>query len=222
MISGAVVSESDGEDAAGMEPAHAAGEDPGPVEVAGLEQGAGLVRAVVEDDRRAHAVAAVAVDRGDIGPADAVVLEPFVERRHAGFAHAALHELADRVVDHGGGDAGLQSEAVGQAGGDVVFAAGDVDLERARLAERDHARVEPVHERTERQEIELAGILAYFQVRSSLCTSFVAVRKWQSGRSAIARTGRSLGDVDKDFERLFFLEQLHHFLVGVEARRPGA
>ena len=41
-----------GEDAAGVEPAHAAGEDRLPVEVAGLEQRAGLVGAVVEDDRR--------------------------------------------------------------------------------------------------------------------------------------------------------------------------
>ena len=89
-----------GEDAAGVEPAHAAGEDRLPVEVAGLEQAAGLVGAVVEDDRRADAVAAVAVDGGDVRPADAVVLEPLVERRDAHLADAGLHQLADGVVDH--------------------------------------------------------------------------------------------------------------------------
>ena len=78
-----------------MEPAHAAGEDARPVEVAGLEQRAGLVGAVVEDDGRAHAVAAIAVDGGDVGAAHAVVLEPLVERRDAGLADAGLHQLAD-------------------------------------------------------------------------------------------------------------------------------
>ena len=149
------------EDAAGMKPADAAAEDSGPVEIARFEQGAGFVRTVVEDDRRAHSVAAVAVNRGDIGPANAVVLEPFVERRHARFAHPALHDFADRVVDHGRRDAGLQSEAVREAGGHVVFAAGDVNLERPRFPERNHAGVEPVHECAQGQEIELAGIFAY-------------------------------------------------------------
>ena len=45
-------------------------------------------------------------------------------------------------------------------GGDVVLAAGDVDLERPRLAERDHARIEPVDQRAQGQEIQLARILA--------------------------------------------------------------
>ena len=42
------------EDAARVEPAHAPAEDACPVEVARLEQGAGLVRPVVEDDRGAR------------------------------------------------------------------------------------------------------------------------------------------------------------------------
>ncbi len=149
------------EDAAGMKPAHAAVENPRPVEVAGLEQGTGFIRAVVEDDRRPHSVAAIAVDGGDIGPAHAVVLEPFVERSHAGFAHAGLHELSDGIVDHSRRDARLHSEAVREVGGHVVFAAGDVNVDRSCLAERNHARVEPMHERAQREEVELTGIFAY-------------------------------------------------------------
>ena len=130
----------------------------GPVEIARLEQGAGFVRSVVEDHRRPHAVAAIAVDGGDVRAAHAVVLEPFVERRDAGFAHARLHQFADAVVDHGRRDAGAQAEAIGQIGGDVVFAAGDVDVERARLAKRNDARIEPMHEGAEGEEVEIAGI----------------------------------------------------------------
>ena len=63
-----------------------------------------------------------------------------------------------RVVDHRRGDAGLQAEAVGEVGGDVVLAAGDVDVERARLAERDDAGVEPVDQAPEGEEVELAGV----------------------------------------------------------------
>ena len=123
------------EDAAAVEPAHAAAEDRVPVEVARLEQRRGLVGAVVEDDRRADAVAAVAVDRRHVRPAGAVVLEVLVERRDAHRAHALGDQIADRVVDHRGRDAGAQAETVGQVRGDVELAAADVD--RARVALRN-------------------------------------------------------------------------------------
>ena len=48
-----------------------------------------------------------------------------------------------------------KSEAVGEVGGDVVFAAGDVDLDGACLAEGDNAGIEPVYQRTEGQEVQL-------------------------------------------------------------------
>ena len=149
-----------GEDAAGVEPPHAAGEDRLPVEVAGLEQRPGLVGAVVEDDRRADAGAAVAVHGGHVRPADAVVRERLVEGRHAVLADAPLDHLADGVVHHRGGDAGLEAEAVRQVGGDVVLAAGHVDVEAAGLAERDDAGVEPVDEGPEGEEVEGGGVFA--------------------------------------------------------------
>ena len=129
----------------------------------GLEQRGGLVGAVVEDHRRANPLAPVAVHRRDVRTAHAVVLEPLVKRRDARLAYPALHQLADRVVDHRGRYAGAQAEAVRQVGGDVVLAAGDVDVERARLAERDHPRIEPVDERPQRQKIELGRFLTQIQ-----------------------------------------------------------
>ena len=50
------------------------------------------------------------------GPGDAVVLEALVERRDAHGPHALGDQVADGVVDHGRGDAGLQAEAVRQVG----------------------------------------------------------------------------------------------------------
>src|SRR5688500_15673425 len=61
------------EDAAAVEPAHAAGKDGTPVEVTWLKLGGRLVGPVVEHDRCAHAVTAVAVDRGQVRAVDAVV-----------------------------------------------------------------------------------------------------------------------------------------------------
>src|SRR5262249_10813872 len=95
----------------------------------------------------------------DIGSADTVVLEPFVKGPHTHFANACLHQLADAVVDHGGGDAGLQAEAIGEVGGDVVFPAGDVDNEGPRPAKRDLAGVEAMNQSTQREEIQIARIL---------------------------------------------------------------
>ena len=148
-----------GEDAAAVEPAHAALEDLVPVEVAGLELRGGLVRAIVEDDGGAYAVAAVAVDGGDVGAAHAVVLEPLVEGLDAHRADALGDEIADGVVDHRRGDAGVEAEAVGEVGGAVELAAGDVDLAARRFAEGDDAGVEAVDERAERDEVQRALLL---------------------------------------------------------------
>ena len=133
-----------GEDAAAVEPAHAAGEDRLPVEVAGLQPGRRLVGAVVENHRRPHAVAPVAVDGGDVRPGHAVVREVLVERPDAHGPHPLRHQIADRVIDHGRRDAGLQAKAIGQVGGHVEFAAADVNLALRRLAKRHDSRVETV------------------------------------------------------------------------------
>src|SRR5207245_9147295 len=122
-----------GENASRMEPAHAALENAGPVEVAGLQQRAGLVRAVIKHDGTADSMSAIAVDGGDVRAAHAVVLEPFVKGPHSRLADPRLHELADAVVDHRGGDARAEAETVRQVRRPVVFAPGNVYVERARL-----------------------------------------------------------------------------------------
>src|SRR5207302_5129659 len=99
-----------------------------------------LIGAVVKDHRRTHPLAAVAIYGGEVRTADAVVLEPFVEGRHTGFTHPRLHQLADAIVDHRRGNAGLEAETIGKIGGHVVFTAGDVDLHGPRLAERNGPR----------------------------------------------------------------------------------
>jgi hypothetical protein len=149
-----------GEDAAAVKPAHARAEDFVPVEVARLELARGLVGAVVEDHRRAHAVTLVAVDGGHVRAAHAVVLEPLVERSHAHGAHALGDQVADGIVHHRGGDAGLEAEAVGQVGRDVELAAADVDGALGGLAERDDAGVEAVDEgaETRRQFLKTTAV----------------------------------------------------------------
>ncbi len=108
-------------------------------------------------------MAAVAVHGGDIRTAHAVVLEPLVERRDARFTNARLHQLADAVVHHRRGNAGTELEAIRQVGRDIVFAAGDVNLNGTGLAKRDYTRVEPVHERAQGEKIQGTGIAANFQ-----------------------------------------------------------
>ena len=88
------------------------------------------------------------------------MLEPLVKRHDARFAHPCLHQRADGIVDHRRGNAGLQAEAVGQARGDVVLAAGDVNIDLARLAEWDDARIEAMNERSQGKKIQSARIAA--------------------------------------------------------------
>ena len=128
-----------------MEPGHAPLEDTRPVEVARLQQSAGLVGPIVEDDRGTHAGPAIAVDRGHVRAANAVVVEPLVEGGYSCFANPALDEFANRVADHRRGDAGLQAEAIGQVRRHVVLAARDVNLQRASLTKWNDTRIEPMH-----------------------------------------------------------------------------
>ena len=142
------------EDAAAVEPAHARAENGLPIEIAGLQQRGGLVRAVVEDHGRADAVAAIAIDRRHVGAGDAIVLEVLVEGLDAHGPHALGDQVADRIIDHGGGDAGLQAEAIRQVRGAIELAAAHVDVAFAGFAERDDARVEAVDEGAQREEIQ--------------------------------------------------------------------
>ena len=105
----------------------------------------------------ADAVSLVAVDGGHVGSANAVVTEAFVEGFDTHGADAFVDQFADGVVDHGGGDAGFELEAVGEVCGAVEFAAADVDGALAGFAEGNDTRVEPVDEGTEREEIEGTG-----------------------------------------------------------------
>ena len=154
MITSAVV----GESAAKMPPLWnqrtPPAEDRFPIEVARLEQRAGFVGAVVEHHGRAHAVAAVAVDGGHVGAGHAVVLEALVERLDAHGPHALGDQVADGIIHHGGGDAGLHAEAVRQVGGAVELAAADVDLALGGLAEGDDAGVQTVHQCAQGNEIQ--------------------------------------------------------------------
>ncbi len=141
-----------------MEPAHAVGKDGLPVEVARLELGAGFVAAVVEDNGRAHALAAVAINGGHVWAVDAVVFEVLIERLDAHRPDAFGNQLADGIIHHRRGDAGLHAEAVGEFGGDVELPAADVDLALSRLAERDDARIKPMDQSAEGQEVQRASL----------------------------------------------------------------
>ena len=63
-----------------------------------------FVGPVVENNRRANAVSAVAVDGGHVGAVDAVVFETLVKRLHSHRLDAFGDQIADRILHHGGGN----------------------------------------------------------------------------------------------------------------------
>jgi len=127
-----------------MEPAHSAAENRVPIEIARLEARGRFVGAIVENNRRPDAVAAVAVHGCHVGSGDAVVLKPTVDRSDAHGAHALGDQITDRIVDHRRDDAGFQPETIGEIGRDVVLAAAHVYFAFGGFAEWNDARVEAV------------------------------------------------------------------------------
>ena len=84
-----------------MKPPHAAGHDRLPVKIAWLQERARFVRAIVEDDRRSHAVPLIAIDGGHVWTANAIMLEMFVEGLDSHSADALGDQFADRIVHDG-------------------------------------------------------------------------------------------------------------------------
>src|SRR5581483_8869897 len=88
--------------------------------------------AVVKNDRCAHAVAAIAIDRGHVRTADAIVIEMLVEGLDAHPPHAFSDEIANRIIDHGSRDPGAQAKAVGEISRQVDRAGANMSLARSR------------------------------------------------------------------------------------------
>jgi len=137
-----------------MEPAYRPVSKNGvPVKTSGLEQLACLVGAVVEHHRRAHPVAAVAPHNRHIGPADAVVGEALVIRRHPGAPDLRLDVLPDGVIHHRAGNGRPHAETRRKVHRHIVLPAGNVKGIGVRLLKRDNPRVHPRHQRPQRQKI---------------------------------------------------------------------
>src|SRR5581483_1271748 len=113
--------------------------------------------AVVKNDRCAHAVAAIAIDRGHVRTADAIVIEMLVEGLDAHPPHAFSDEIANRIIDHGSRDPGAQAKAVGEISRHVKLAAANMNLALSRFAKWHDAGIESMNHGAEGQEIEIAG-----------------------------------------------------------------
>ena len=125
-----------------MEPAHAAGKNFLPIEIAGFEKSASLIRPVVKYDRRADALAAITVYRRHIRSVDAIMLEVFIERLHPHGFHPFRDQIADGIVHHGGRNSRFQSETIGQIGGAVELATAHMDQALRRFAERNDSGIQ--------------------------------------------------------------------------------
>ena len=150
MMTSAVVGESAAKMPPRVEPAHASRENRLPIEIARLQLRRGLVAAIVEHHRRAHAQAAIAVYRRHVRTVHAVVLEVLVERLHAHGAYALRNQRADRIIHHRARHARVEAETIGQVRGAIEFAAAHVDLAFGRLAERDDPGIQAMHQRAQR------------------------------------------------------------------------
>ena len=149
-----------GEDAAGVEPAHARA-SPNRCSQSTSPGRAGDAAVWPRSEtptRAAHAEAALGeVEPVADGAADAVVGHPAHQRGvDAALEHEVLDQPADLVVGERGHDRGPQAEAAAQPAGDVVLAAALPGPEGAGGADAPLARVEPQHHLAERDEVEPA------------------------------------------------------------------
>src|SRR5881394_1618987 len=122
-----------------MKPAHAVAKNRGPVDIAGLEARCRFVRSIVEDDWRTYAVTAIAVNRGEVWPGHAIVIEPFIKWLDAHGPDSRGDQFADRIFHHRGDNPGLEPKAVREIGRDVIFTTADVNLTLLSFAKGNQA-----------------------------------------------------------------------------------
>jgi hypothetical protein len=79
---------------------------------------------------------------------------PWPRSRHPHCPYPFGDHVADRIVDHRGNDAGSETETVGKICRAVELAAAYMNPAFGCFAERNDARVEPVDECAERDEVE--------------------------------------------------------------------
>jgi len=77
-----------------------------------------------------------------------------IEGPDAHCSHLFRDEVADRVVDHGGCNTGLQSETVRQIGGDVEFTAAHVNLALLGFAEWNDSGIQSMDQGTHGKKVE--------------------------------------------------------------------
>src|SRR5260370_16041128 len=124
-----------------MKPAHAASKNFVPVKISWLKARRSLVGSVVKNHRRAHAIAAVAIDRGNVWAANPVVRESLIEWLDAHRSDTLGNQLTDRIVHHRRHYPGPQPKAISQIGRDVIFTAAYMNLTFSRFAERNDPRI---------------------------------------------------------------------------------
>ena len=130
-----------------MEPAHAVRKHGLPIDIARLQLRGCFIRAVIENHRSTHAIAAIAINRGYVGPGNAIVLEVLIERMHAHGTHPFGNQITDRIIHHRTHHAGLHPETIRQIGRYIKLAAAHMNLAFGRFAERDDARVQAMDQR---------------------------------------------------------------------------
>ena len=156
-----------GKDTAAVKPANPAGKDLIPPKVSRLELCGRFIRTVVEHHRGTDTLPAVTVHSCHIGTSNAIVLEALVERLHPHGAYPFGDKVADRIINHRGHDAGVQSEAIRQVGGNIELTATHMDMALRCLAKRDDAWIQTMHQCTDGNKIE-----GGFFTNGQACTHF--------------------------------------------------
>ena len=148
-----------GEDAAGVEPAHAdLTEDAVPVDVAASQLARRGVTTIGHPERSPNAEATFGeVQAVAAGTTDTIERQPADEGRvDASLEDAILHETTDLVVDERGDKRGAQPEAAPKTARHVVLTASRPDGAAPSGTDSHLARIQPKHHLSERKLIEAA------------------------------------------------------------------
>src|SRR5258708_5773848 len=137
-----------------MEPPRTSAKDFLPVEVPRLQLRRRLVATIIKNHWGSDALTAIAVNRGHIGPMNAIVFEAPIKRRHSHRANTFGDQFANRIIDHCADNARAKTKAISQIRRDIKLPSTYMDLAFSRLTERDNSRIKPVDQSAQGHKIK--------------------------------------------------------------------
>src|ERR1035437_981612 len=132
-----------------MEPTYAARKDCLPIKISRLWERSRFIATVIKNDRSAHTITLVAVNRCHVRTVYTVMFKLFIEGFYSHSSYSFRNKFADWVVYHSACNTRIHTEAISKICSNIELATAHMNFAFVCSSERNSSRIEPVNQSSE-------------------------------------------------------------------------